>query len=324
MAKASEFLRYCCAAICGVAFGVSSLWSQTGDATDGIAAIVNGEVVTISQVRELMGAREKSLRDLFSGSELQSKLKEVRTAALDDLIDRKLILQEFKKKEFNIPEYVIDDRINTIIREEFGNDRQAFVRTLKAQGYTVAQFREIERQKIIVQAMRQANVKDEFVVSPKMVQKFYDQNRKVYSTPEQIKLRMIVLREEDGGESKAQMAEEIRGRLKSGADFERMATMYSEDSTQDVGGDWGWVDRNTLNEELNAIAFSLKAGDISGVKKIGSSYYILMVEARKDATVKPISEVRDDIERRLSQDERMKAQQRWLARLREKAYIKIF
>ena len=64
---------------------------------DGIAAIVNNDVVTISQVRDLIGARERSLREIYSGAELENKLKEMRLSAIKDLIDRQLILQEFKK-----------------------------------------------------------------------------------------------------------------------------------------------------------------------------------------------------------------------------------
>ncbi|MEO6054844.1 MAG: peptidyl-prolyl cis-trans isomerase [Chthoniobacterales bacterium] len=323
MAKLS-ITSYWFIAICVLALSPASIWAQREDASDGIAAVVNGATITLSQVRELVAVREKSFRDIYSGAELQSKIKEARTAALNDLIDRKLILQEFKKKEFNIPEYVIDDDVNKIIREEFGNDRAAFVRTLKAQGYTVTQFKEIERDKIIVQAMRAANIKEDFVISPKAVQSYYDKNRAVFSSPEQIKLRMIVLKDDDGGEAKSQMAEEIRGRLNTGADFERMATMYSEDSTQDAGGDWGWIDKNTLNKDLSDIAFNLKAGEVSKVKKVGSSYYILMVEARKNATVKPLQEVRDEIQRRLTQEERLQNQTRWLAKLRSEGYVKVF
>ncbi|MEO8205698.1 MAG: peptidyl-prolyl cis-trans isomerase [Chthoniobacterales bacterium] len=324
MKRSFSIISYCFASICIIAVSVDSLLAQPEEASDGIAAVVNGATITLSQVRELVAVREKSFRDIYSGTELQSKVKEARTAALNDLIDRKLILQEFKKKEFSIPDYVIDDDVNKIIREEFGNDRSAFVRTLKAQGYTVAQFKEVERDKIIVQAMRAANIKDDFVISPKAVQFYYEKSRAAFSTPEQVKLRMIVLREEDGGQDKGQMAEEIRGRLNNGADFERMATMYSEDSTQDAGGDWGWIDKNTLNKELSDIAFGLRAGEVSKVKKVSNAYYILMVEARKNATVKPLSEVRDEIQRRLTQEERLKNQQRWLAKLRQDGYVKVF
>lgn len=313
--------------VAGFAFRVSA---QQAEVIDGVAAIVNDDVITISQVRELVGARERALREAYTGPDLVEKVKEMRLAALKDLVDRQLILQEFQSMEekgANIPDHVIEDRVQTIIREEFGGDRAAFIRTLQAQGYTLTRFREVEREKIIVQAMRQAKVTDNFVISPKQIQEFYDKNKSAYTIPEQVKLRMIVLREgtDDIVETnKRQTAEEIRQKIIAGAEFERMAQMYSEDeATSDIGGDWGWIERNMLNEELTKVAFSLKPGETSKVLEIGGSYYILFVEARKNASVKPMSEVREEIERNLIQQERMKAQQRWIDTLRRKAYIKI-
>jgi len=324
--------RFAAILLGGILLGafVSPAPAQQPEVVDGVAAIVNTDVITISQVRELVGERERALREAYVGPDLIEKVKELRLGALKDLVDRQLILQEFKSMEengANIPDHVIEDRVQSIIREEFGGDRAAFIRTLQAQGYTLTKFREIEREKIIVQAMRQAKVTDNFVVSPKQIQDFYDKNKDAYSLPEQVKLRMIVLREGTGDIAegdKLQTAREIRQKILSGAEFERMAQMYSEDeATSDVGGDWGWIERNMLNEQLTKVAFSLKAGETSDVLKIGDSYYILFVEARKNATVKPMAEVRDEIESRLIQQERMKAQQRWIDTLRRKAYIKI-
>ncbi len=305
--------------------------AQKAEVIDGIAALVNNDVVTISQVRELVGARERSLRQIYSGNELRTKLEEVRLAAIKDLIDRQLILQEFKKlqeKGASIPDYVIDDRVQTIIREEFGGDRSAFIRTLQAQGYTLTRFKEIEREKIVVQAMRQSKVNNDFVISPTQIQAYYNKNKMSYATPEQVKLRMIVIREDNSSDvastDKQGIAKEIRDKIAGGAEFDRMAQMYSEDpNTQEVGGDWGWIERGTLNEQLTSVAFSLRPGEVSPVVQISGTYYILMIEAKKNATVKPISDVRDEIERNLIQQERMKAQERWLDTLRQKAYIKI-
>jgi peptidyl-prolyl cis-trans isomerase SurA len=304
--------------------------AQQAEVVDGVAAIVNNDVITISQVRELVGARERAMREGYNGPDLADKIKEMRLGALKDLVDRQLIIQEFRsmqEKGANIPDYVVDDRVQTIIREEFGGERAAFIRTLQAQGYTLTRFKEVEKEKIIVQAMRQAKITDNFVVSPKQIQDFYDKNKTAYSIPEQVKLRMIVLREGADdviGANKRQTAEEIREKIVGGAEFERMAQMYSEDeATSDLGGDWGWVERNTLNEQLTKTAFSLKAGETSPVLQIGDSFYILFVEARKNAAIKPMAEVREEIERNLIQQERMKAQQRWIDTLRRKAYIKI-
>lgn len=299
---------------------------------NGIAAVVNDEVVTYSQVRELVAAQEKSASEIYHGEELERKIREMRTAAVKDLVDRSLILQEFKKKEMSLPDYIIEDSIQRIIRQDFGGDRVAFVRTLQAQGFTMARFREVQRDKLIVQAMRQSKTSENVIVSPLKVNEYYARNQTVYTSPEQVKLRMIVLHEgaDAGGDAssapavnKKQMAQEIHDKLAGGAEFDRLAQMYSEDSTNESGGDWGWIERKTLNEDLAKVAFSLKPGEISSVIPLDNSYYILMVESKKTAVTKPLSEVRQEIVQKLQEEEKIKAQERWLRSLRETAYIKI-
>jgi parvulin-like peptidyl-prolyl isomerase len=296
---------------------------------DGIAAVVNSNVITYGQVRELLMFRQRSLNETYQGEELKAKMKESQDAALKDLVDRQLIIDSFKEQSFSIPDYVVEDRIQNIIREEFGGDRTAFVRTLKAQGFTLSRFREVERDKIIVQAMRQRAVRSDFVISPDKVEAYYRRNIAEYSTPEEIRLSMIVLRVEEDGSgdpaaAKRSMAEEIRGKLAEGADFAGMAQMYSEDSTAEAGGDWGWIDRKTLNEELNRVAFSLQPGQLSRVVQLGDSLYIMRVEARKAAVTKPLAELREEISKKLFEEERIRLQEQWVKTLREKAYVKVY
>ncbi len=289
---------------------------------DGIAAVVNGSVVTFSQVRELVAAREQTLRQTLHGQELIDKVKELRLSAINDLIDRQLVLQEFEKNKFSIPDYIIDDHINTIIREQFNNDRQAFIRTLQAQGYTLQRFRKVETDKMIVQAMRQKAVKGTPTLSPAKIEQYYSAHRADYSTPEQVKLRMIVLHKDTPGAKNT--ASELLTKIKGGADFAKMAEMYSEDSSKDSGGDWGWIDRTTLNENLSKPAFALKSGEVSKVLDVGGNYYLLYVEARKNSETKTLAGVRDDVVTKVLQTERQDAQQKWIQGLRAKAYVKIY
>src|SRR5246127_2327042 len=114
-----------------------ALRSAEPEVIDGVAAIVNGDVITFSQVQEVSGPRERTLREQYTGQELIEKIKEARLSALNDLIDRQLIVQEFKKKQYSMPEYVVDDQIQNIIKDDFAGDRQSFLRTLNAQGYTL-------------------------------------------------------------------------------------------------------------------------------------------------------------------------------------------
>jgi parvulin-like peptidyl-prolyl isomerase len=297
---------------------------------DGVAAVVNSNVITYGQVREMLMFRQRSLSEMYAGEELRAKMKESQDAALKDLIDRQLIIDYFNKEGFKIPDYIVEDRINTIVREEFGGDRSAFVRTLRAQGFSLARFREIERDKIIVQAMRQRAVRSDFVISPDKVEAYYRKNIEQYSTPEEIKLSMIILRPDaseeaaDPVEAKRQMATEIRAKLAEGGDFAGMAQMYSDDTTAEFGGDWGWIDKKTLTAELNKYAFSLEPGKLSEVIQIGDTFYLMRVDAKKPAVTRPLAEVRDEISKKLFEEERLRLQDQWIATLREKAFVKIY
>lgn len=291
---------------------------------DGIAAVVNKDVVTFSQVRELVGPKEKQARETLKGEQLVEKIKEIRLAAINDLIDRALIIQEFKSKGFTIPEYLIDERVQEIIRDSFGGDRQAFLRTLAAQGFTIDKFRDFQRDSVIVQEMRRQANKGATSVSDAKILDYYKANAEQYSSPEEIKLRMIVIRGGPENTSRRKMIEEIREKIVAGAEFGDLARMYSDGSEQEAYGDVGWINRKHFNEELTKVVFKLKAGELSQIVELGGSYYLFFCEAKKQATVRPLKELRGEIEKALLQSERQKQQQEWLAKLRKKAYIKLY
>ncbi len=307
--------------ICYAAF------AQEPQVVDGIAAIVNGDVITYSQVRQLSAPREKLLRSQFTGQDLENKLKEVRQLALKDLIDRRLIIQAFKKESYQIPDHVVDQRVHDIIKESFGGDRNTFVKTLEAQNYSLGEFKEKEMERIIVGAMRSHNVKTKYIISPTKIEDFYRKHRELFTTKEEIKLRMIMVSgQKDTGNAQAQkeLAEEVLGKLASGGEFDQVARLYSEDSTKENGGDWGWIQRNTLAAPLEKFAFNMPVGRISNIIDYAGNYYILKVEDKRGGTTRSLAEARGDIEKKLIQDEAQQLQERWIASLREKAYIRQF
>lgn len=294
---------------------------------DGIAAIVNGDVITFSQVHGLVGPRERLLQSQFKGEELAKQIKAVREAALKDLIDRQLIVQSFEKEKFELPDHFVDDRVNDIIRESFGGDRQTFIKTLQAQNYSLTEFKKQEKERIIVQAMRSKNVKPATVVPPAKITEYYAKHRAEFTAKEQVKLRMIMIpTHAAGGNAAAQkaIAEEILGKLADGAPFDRMAQMYSEDSTRDLGGDWGWIERKTLAAPLEKVAFNLPAGRVSHVIELGANYYILKVDEKRGGDTPSFAKLRPEIEKKLMQEESQRQQELWLGGLRQKAYIRTF
>ena len=294
---------------------------------DGIAAIVNGDIITYSQVRGLSQPRERLLRQQFHGEELEKQIQEARSLALKDLIDRQLIVQSFHKEKFELPEHFVDERVNEIIQSDFGGDRAAFIKTLAAQNWTLTEFKKNEMEKIIVAAMRGKNVKRVTAVSPAKVLDYYKQHRSEFTSKEQVKLRMIMIptRAAEGNQAAQKaIAEEILGKLADGAPFDRMAQMYSEDATRDNGGDWGWIDRKTLAPELEKVAFNLPPGRVSHVIELGTNFYILKVEEKHGGDTPSFEKLRPEIEKKLMQEEEQKQQELWIAGLRQKAYIRTF
>jgi peptidyl-prolyl cis-trans isomerase SurA len=130
---------------------------------------------------------------------------------------------------------------------------------------------------------------------------------------------MIVIKQ--NGQAGKQMAEELRQKALGGADFDKLAGMYSEDTSQAPDGDWGWIDKHMLNENLTKTAFALKPGQVSQVVELAGSYYLLYCEAKKAEVTKPLAEVHDDIENKLVEQEQQQAQQKWIEGLRKKAYV---
>src|SRR5213596_172695 len=314
---------------CGLALWpfYCAAFAQEPQVVDGIAAVVNGEVITYSQIRALSAPREKLLRSQLTGKDLEKKLIELRELALKDLIDRRLVIQAFKKESYQIPDHIVDQRVHDIIRESFGGDRNTFIKTLEAQNYSLGEFKEKELERIMVQAMRSHNVKTNYIISPSKIEDFYRKHRELFTSKEEIKLRMIMISgQKDTGNAQAQksLAEEVLGKLAGGAEFEQTAQIYSEDSTKDNGGDWGWIGRNTLAVPLEKFAFNMPVGRISNIIDYAGNYYILKVEDKRGGTTRSLAEARADIEKKLIQDEAQQIQERWIASLREKAYIRTF
>jgi hypothetical protein len=127
-------------------------------AIEGIAAEVKSgdqrDVITFSEVRQLTFTKEKAAAGEFRGMELVAKIKEIRVAAVQKLIDRTLALHEFKAEGRIVPDAFVDRRIERIIKRDYGGDRDALQRVLRERGQTWQQFRNFVRDEIGLEEMR--------------------------------------------------------------------------------------------------------------------------------------------------------------------------
>jgi peptidyl-prolyl cis-trans isomerase SurA len=220
---------------------------------DGIAAVVNDKVITFQQIKAHVAETERLYSQTYQGAELQEKMKEAQLDVLKALIDRELIIQDFKKSGGAIPDTFVNERVNDEIRERYGGDRIVFIKTLYEQGETMAKFRDDIADNAIVQYMRTRNVAQTVLVSPYQIEQYYQQNLRLFQQDEQIKISTIVLRKSQfpstrmvngrdiSYDPQEDIAKEILYKLDTGSDFADLARADSEASNKDDGGALGWV-----------------------------------------------------------------------------------
>jgi len=253
----------------------------------------------------------------------QQKLGELVQDSLNQLIERQMILHSYETDGYTtLPESVTDQLVKDRIREHFG-DRVTLVKSLQAEGITMEDYRKQIRDQYIESIMRSINIQREIVISPYKVETYYQAHQDDYKQEDQVKLRMIVLNKTGANDADtANMAREIQSKISHGADFQEMATLYSQGSQKHQGGDWGWVEKSVLRQDLAETAFGLKPGEVSGVVETPDSCYLMLVEAKKAAQFRPLDEVRGDIEKLLRSQEQARLEKQWIDGLKKKNFVR--
>jgi parvulin-like peptidyl-prolyl isomerase len=294
---------------------------------DGVLAVINDSVITRQQVEDFVTPAIESLRREYAGQPeavFQQKLTGAINDGLEQLVERQLILHDFDVEGYHLPDSVVDDLVQDRIRERF-SDRVTLMKTLQAQGETFESFRQDVRDQYIVSALRSKNVAQEVIISPYKVETYYQAHQDDFKVEDEIKLRMIVLNKTGSDDTNTvNLAREIRDKIKEGAAFAEMASVYSQDSLRSQGGDRGWIERSVLRKELADPAFALPAGRVSDVIETPNACYLLLVEQKRPAHVKELNEVRNEIEQSLRAQEQARLEKQWIARLKAKTFILYF
>ncbi|HAO81013.1 MAG TPA: hypothetical protein DCQ92_19000 [Verrucomicrobia subdivision 3 bacterium] len=293
---------------------------------DGIKAVVNASAITFAEVEDYTRPAADALRRQFASQPevFQQKLNEALNDSLEQLIERQLILHSFDTEGYKLPESVIDEMVQERIHERFG-DRVTLMKTLQAQGVTFEQFRKQMREQYIESALRNQNVQREIIISPYKVENFYLANQAKFAVDDQVKLRMIVFPKTFADDTNAvKLAQEIAVKIKEGASFVEMATVYSQGSQQHQAGDWGWIETGKLRKELAEAAALLAPGQTSEVISTDDSVYLMLVEEKKPAHAKPLADVRGEIEKSLRVQQQAQLQKQWIDGLKKKTFIRYF
>jgi peptidyl-prolyl cis-trans isomerase SurA len=298
------------------------------DPVDGIAALVNGTVITAEQVREFAAPAIEALQGQYPAQSdaLRQKLTTTFNDALEQLIERQLILDDFTAEGYRLPDSLWDEWVQERIRAQpYDGDRSLLMKTLQAQGETFEQFRKDVRDQNIETFMRSKKVAQEIIISPYKVEEYYKSHTNDFKVGDEVKLRLISINKSSPDDTNAvALAGEVLAKIKNGASFAEMAVECSQDSLRSQGGERGWVERSVLRKELADAVGALAPGQVSGVIDLPDACYIMLVEDKHPAHVKPLNEVRDDIQKTLRAQEQSRLQKQWIDQLKAKAFIRYY
>ncbi len=295
-------------------------------------AVVNGEPITQTMVDQAVQTQVQvwlmGNKGMVSRTDAEREIRRMEERALDDLIDRTLILSEFKKLGGAIKDQYVDESVNRFVTERFKGDKDKFMEELKKTGMTIAQFREVQRDQIAIQALRSQHGGDEVIPNTPWEKKAkFNEIKGEFATEGQPQLRIMSIpkqTESSSPDAQKKILDTVTSKLKGGADFGSVAKEFSGDSFASKGGYVGVLGKDTLNEGLTRVAYSLPTGQVSQPLDDGATWRILKVEGRVGQKTPGYEELEEEIDRRLTIEKRQKNLEGWLKKLRRDANVRIY
>ncbi len=301
---------------------------------NGIAAKVNGRVVTKNQVSFLLAPVFNQLAAQYPrrGPVFDEKFKKSKDEIIQELVDRQIILDEFKQMGATIKPHIIDEEITRQMREQFNGDEKLFREELKKSRLTMDGYREMTREKMVVQAMRAQKFSDAPPPLPAEVREEYNKVKSSLRdvTKDVISFQKIFIPATDAQNpintpnDQLALAESVAKKLEGGADFTELAKQYSRDAYAEEGGLQEDVPRIDLSPEFAAIVFETPVGKIAG-PLLDPQGFTIVKPTKFNLGPSPAmnDEIREMLEQQVSKNKNAVDYKKWMEGLRKRAMIKV-
>jgi parvulin-like peptidyl-prolyl isomerase len=294
---------------------------------NGIAAKVNGEVITLNELMIKVAPLQSVLMTRYPrrGPAYRFQLEQLRSSILDELIDRTIIFSEFKDRINAIPEHRIEAEVKRIVNDVYKGDEELFRAYLKETNLTRDQFKQQQRREILVQIVKSQHFGDVPNPREEELREEYDKWRITNRDRSQdfaTYRRIYLLKNARGGpEAQLLLAERLVEKIKNGGDFPSLAKLYSNDTHAEEGGLWKDVARKDLSMEFGAILFETEGNEVIGPIDDTRGYNIIKVIERKLGPAKPFEEVRDELTQQVISQKKKGNFEKWMKKMRSRADI---
>jgi peptidyl-prolyl cis-trans isomerase D len=230
---------------------------------------------------------ENEIRRQLIGEKLQTLV----TAWVQ--VDDKDVAQEFSKRNEKVKL-----ELAVFTANQFRNTIQPTDAEIKAQ-FTAdpEKYRIPEKRRVKYLSLDANSLKARMAATPDEIAKAYEDNKAMFSQPEQIRASHILFKTE--GKDKAavkKQAEAVLAKVKAGGDFAALAKQYSEDGSKDAGGDLDYFSRGKMVKPFEDAAWALEVGQTSGLVESEFGYHIIKLTDKKPAMNRTLEQVRPQLE----------------------------
>jgi len=251
---------------------------------DKVAAVVGSSIILNSDIE-----REYD-NYLVQGNQPNQAIK---CRVLQQLLTQKLLAQQAIIDSVIVKDDEVDNevdkRMRYFVQRAGGQEKlEAFL------GKSTIQYKDELRpdvRELLTAQRMQQKITEKISVTPQDVKNYFNSIPKdsLPSINKEVEIAQIVFNPKLTKEEKQlsrEKAESLRERIKKGEDFATLATLYSQDpGSAPAGGDLGFADRSTFVKEFAAMAFKLKAGEISPVFETDFGFHFLQVIERRGEQV---------------------------------------
>ena len=305
---------------------VDGLISRGDAVVDRVVAVVNQEVITLSEVEKLIGPLRAQIetRDRL---EKHRALQEASRKALDLIIEERLVDQEARRSGVKVSTKDVEETIEEVKKRNNATQEQLEA-VLKREGMTFEAYkkdmeRNLQRLKLV-----QSNVKLNLKVSEKELEEFYRANIGRYQSnltyrPGHILFLIPKDANPEGIREIRKKGERVLEKIRAGGDFGEMALLYSQDLSSKDRGDLGYFKKGELLPAFEKEALRLRVGEVGGIVRTEHGFHIIKLLDRKGGEPKSFEEVKQQVEADHRAMAMEKAYREFISTLKAKAVIEI-
>jgi peptidyl-prolyl cis-trans isomerase SurA len=286
---------------------------STASVTDRIIAVVNTELIMLSELKAEMAGEERRLQETYRGPELKRRLQQAEYIGLTRMIERKLQLQTAKTKGVE----VADDEVQRAALE------------LKRQGEKVDETdpndkKNIKEQLLLMRVVDR-EVRSGVMVTESELQRYYQSHQNRFLIPDEYRISQILIlrKARETEEDARERASSVSSALKRGADFAELALKYSDGPEATKGGNIGFVRQGELLPQIERALSTLEPGQMTEAIQTSDGWHIIKLDEKRLPQFRPFAEVKTEIQTLVFQQKTEDVYQTWMGDLKNKAFIEV-